>query len=449
MTARILWTSILIGAAISLAVSAAMAAQALTLGSARGGWVYSYVQPVTTPVVISLVIAAAAIAVLAWALPRRGQAWLWLAAWIAAATAFQAAVRPLAPFALDSIVTSPGANAFYTVAEQHSPRTVLRRFSHVQSAAPLHVQSNMPGKILLLQGLRAITTDTRALPWLLVLLSNTGAVFMFLFVREVFRDDRTALFAAVLYLFVPARHVFLPLMNTITPVLILSCGWLLARWLNSGRLGDAMLSGGALYGLTVFEPLPLVMGILIAGLALRPIALKHITWPQFALHSAVMALTVVFVSVAVDQFFGFELVATFRRIAAHAAQFNVDAHRRYSVWVLANLPEFGIGAGLCQMTVFSGATLVGLRAGNTWRERQTIPIAVVCLGLAAVLLIVDLIGINRGEVIRLWVFLACFFQIPAAYACATLDDRRALPLILATSVTTIVVGIATIGFVIP
>ena len=59
-----------------------------------------------------------------------------------------------------------------------------------------------------------------------------------------------------------------------------------------------------------------------------------------------------------------------------------------------------------------------------------------------------LIGINRGEVMRLWIFLACFFQIPAAYACAALEDRRALPLVLATSVVSIVVGTAVIGFVV-
>ena len=449
MTARILWTSILIGAAISLAASAAMAAQALTIGSVAGGWVYPYVRHLTMPVLVMVFVASGSAAALAWMLPRRGHAWLWLAVSMAAATVFQAAVRPLAPASLDAIVTSPGANAFYTVAEQHRPRDVLRRFSRIQSQAPLHVQSNMPGKILLVQGLRAVTTDARTLAWLLVGLSNAGALVMFLFVREVFGDDRTALLSAVLYLFVPARHFFLPLMNTITPVIILLCMWLLARWLNKRRAADAVLAGAALYALAIFEPLPLVMGLLVAGLALRAIAVKQITWPQFALHSAIVVLTVIVASIAVDQIFGFDLVSTFRRIAAHASQFNVDARRPYDVWITANLPEFGIGAGLSQMTAFSGALMVALRAGTTWRDRQTIPIAVVCLGLAAVLFVTDLIGINRGEVMRLWIFLACFFQIPTAYACATLDDRRALAVVVATSAISIVLGTAMIGFVMP
>ena len=42
------------------------------------------------------------------------------------------------------------------------------------------------------------------------------------------------------------------------------------------------------------------------------------------------------------------------------------------------------------------------------------PIAVFSLAMTAVLLAIDLIGVNRRETIRLWIFLACFFQIPAA-----------------------------------
>jgi hypothetical protein len=74
---------------------------------------------------------------------------------------------------------------------------------------------------------------------------------------------------------------------------------------------------------------------------------------------------------------------------------------------------------------------------------------VLCLGSAAVLLATDAIGVNRGEVIRLWIFLGCFFQIPAAYVCARLDNRAALLLVLAVTILQATLGTAMIGFIVP
>ena len=75
--------------------------------------------------------------------------------------------------------------------------------------------------------------------------------------------------------------------------------------------------------------------------------------------------------------------------------------------------------------------------------------AVLCASLLAILLAIDLIGINRGEVIRLWIFLACFFQIPAAYVCARLQSRAALGLVLVTTILLGAIGTAMAGFIVP
>ena len=80
---------------------------------------------------------------------------------------------------------------------------------------------------------------------------------------------------------------------------------------------------------------------------------------------------------------------------------------------------------------------------------MTQPITVLCLALAAVLLITDLLGVNRGEVVRLWIFLACFFQIPTAYVCAQLDSRAAMALVVGTTVVQVALGTSMIGFIVP
>jgi hypothetical protein len=100
--------------------------------------------------------------------------------------------------------------------------------------------------------------------WVAVVAGTIGAVLMYVFTRELFGDRDTALFAAVLYLFVPARLLFFPLMNTITPVVVLTCACLLLRWLRFASPAYAVLLGVALFGLVLFEPLVLVIGLLFA-----------------------------------------------------------------------------------------------------------------------------------------------------------------------------------------
>ena len=57
------------------------------------------------------------------------------------------------------------------------------------------------------------------------------------------------------------------------------------------------------------------------------------------------------------------------------------------------------------------------------------------------LLAIDALGVNRGEVIRLWT-LTCLFQIPTAYVCARLDTPLALMLVMAVTVLQAAIGTA-------
>jgi hypothetical protein len=106
------------------------------------------------------------------------------------------------------------------------------------------------------------------------------------------------------------------------------------------------------------------------------------------------------------------------------------------------------GIGICQALLFFVALADGLAGDAPWRERLTRPITVLSIGLAAVLLTLDLAGINRGEVIRLWIFLACFFQIPAAYICARLEGRMAILLLMAVTILQSALGTAMMAFII-
>ncbi len=448
---RLQWGILLAGTLAALIAACGLATQSLVVGSPEGRWVYRYAGALT----LNALLAAGGVSLLAvWLLPitERWQSrreWPVVLLWILVACGCHALLRCLTPFTLEQIFASNGANAFDGVARRYYAGTVLSDFERVRSYWPTHAQSNMPGKLMLVYALRQISKRPDVLPWLVVLVSNLGGALMYLFVRHLFEDRRVALYSLVLYLFVPARLFFFPLLNTVTPIVLLACACILLAWLQTGRAIWAGVLGVTLYGLVFFEPLPLVMGILFAALAARAIHKGTLTLTRFLLQCGVVATGFLAAHLTMRFSFGFDLLRAFQQIAAHALEFNAVEDRPYSIWIWHNLREFALGAGVCQFALVSAALVAGLGGSGTLRERLSQPIAVVSLSVAAVLLITDAIGMNRGEVIRLWIFLACFVQIPAAWVCARLHHPAAIALLLVTSILVGTLGTSMVGFIVP
>ena len=123
---------------------------------------------------------------------------------------------------------------------------------------------------------------------------------------------------------------------------------------------------------------------------------------------------------------------------------------RYAIAIWANLIEFVLSVGLCQAVLFAAALAFGAIDREPGQGRLHHPLTVLCVSLLAILLITDLIGINRGEVTRLWIFLACLFQIPAAWICARLRRPAvAIAIVVATSIVHATLGTSVVGFVVP
>jgi hypothetical protein len=420
-----------------------------TVGSVAGRWTYPYIRPLTVqPFLVFAAIAAGGAALLAMPAAGRTTRQL-LVAWILFATAGHWLLRTTAPFDLERIFLSPGANSFYTLAQERRPGEILARFTRIRRQAPSHAQSNMPGKTILVHALQVLSTRTDVLPWLLVILSNLGALLMFGLARDLFKDDRAALYAAVLYLFTPARVLFFPLMNAVTPVFVLGFAWLVVRGLLTGRSGYAAAAGLALYVLVFFEPLPLVMGLLCAALGIAAIARGEISVERVLAQAGLMALACVAAAAVVSETTGFDAWRAFRQIGEHAVGFNEVAGRSYRVWLRANLVEFLFAAGPSQVVLAAVAGTAAWRRSGAWPERLAAPVVATSLGLFAVLLTTNLIGINRGEVIRLWIFLACFFQLPAAYLCAVPGHRAAIAAVLGITLLQVCLATPAIGFVVP
>jgi hypothetical protein len=452
---QVLRVWVALGVLLSLTTCVAVAASWIVLGSFEGQWVYGYEygQSLTVRTFLTfLLVSVASGALLRFTVPQPTAVrrdWAIILMWLAAGLALQVMLRSATPFDVETLFVSDTANSFYGFSQQYDAGDLITRFNRVGPQAPWHARGNMPGKVMLMYALRLATSRTDVLPWLAVMVSNLGAVFVYLFVRELFADRKAALYSSVLYLFVPAKLLFFPLMNTVTPVFALASACILLRWLATGRWQWAVALGITLYLLVFFEPLPLVMGLLFAALSLRAITIGQISWRRYTAQTLVVVSTFFASAEAVHITTNFDLLQALRQTSAHAVEFNATEGRPYGVWVLGNLEEFLFGIGPCQAVLFAGALLSGLRGHAAWRSSLTQPITTLCGGLLAVLLAVDLMGINRGEVIRLWIFLACFFQIPAAWVCARLDGAAAITLVVSASALLVALATSMIRFVVP
>ena len=448
-TALLLWTTLVVGFGAALYVTVRLASQSIAIGSEQGHFIYRYSQAFAASMLWSCTPLLATTLVLACApleTVRRHLMWL-LIAWFSIGFAQQAQIRTLTPFTFEAMFASDTANSFYGAAKQHDAAALLRHFRTVRRSLPLHAKSNMPGKILLVSALSTISPSANVQAWLVVLLSNLGAVFLYLIVVEWLADGDAALFAFVLYFFVPAKMYFFPLLNTATPTFALAWLWLFVRWIRTSRAVYAGLFGLVTYGLMLFDPLPLVLGLLFPAIVVPAARAGRMEWRTFARQTAVAVAAFAVVYAWMLSAFRFDLFRTFQQLGADAAAFNLDEDRRYGLWASRNLLDFWFGVGICQVALFAAVLVDSLR--RSAKPDGLPPIAFASLGLAAVLAALDLLGVNRGEVIRLWVFLACLWQIPAAYVCSRLHSRTALVLVLGATVVQDALGTAMIGFVLP
>jgi hypothetical protein len=449
---RWLWTALLLGAALSLIVSYRVATQSLEIGSIAGGWTYQYLyrfQPRTLVIAAVICMGCAVIGAVPLDHVSRHQ-WQLVFLWMAIATAAQGVLRTQTPYTLEAVFVSDGANGFYAPTQQYSASQLLHEFNRLRPTfASVHAASNMPGKLIFVSALGLVSERPAVLVWLVIAISNLGGLLLYLFVRDFLSDRKVALLSLVFYLCVPAKLYLFPVLNTVTPVLIIGWAWLWLRWSRAPSAGSAAMLGVALYLLVFYEPTPLVLGILFAALMAQACSEGSLRWPMVLIHSAVAALAFLATSALVYGWFRFDLLGTFREIAVNAATFNSDAHRPYWTWVRQNPLDFFFGVGVCQAVLFVACVAWAIAHWNAPTDHVSQRAAALFLGLAASVLAVDLLGLNRGEVVRLWIFLACFAQIPAAYACARLNSRAAMMLILSTSVLQSAIGTSMIAFAQP
>lgn len=426
-------------------------------GSADGKWLYPLINGnVDWPINLGLMLSgvAAALILLTWRHAESAPL-LVIVLWLGFGSFAQAQMRDLAPFP-DTDVVGSKYDCFCKESKNYPPGRFLREFHTIAPDLHFHVRANMAGKVLFYHLIRVVSDKPAVLVWLVFSASNLGALLAYAVVWEMFRDRKAALAALVLYLFLPSKLFFFPLLNSVTPVFILFLLWLLLRYLARPHSGWLAAMGAVLYALVLFEPLPLVTGLVFLALIARARVSGALTRPQAFAVLVLVPLAFFAVDLVMWGVFGYEIVGAFQFALHDAHEFNKQQNRPYALWVLFNLIETLSNTGLLTSALVIGlgiASAVRVVQSHTnagWAGVRAVlcePGACLSLSTIATLLTVDVLGVNRGETVRLWIFLGVFLMLPVAAFCG----RR--PLLLCVLVFGAImqacIGLQSRGFVLP
>ena len=327
----------------------------------------------------------------------------------------QALIRKIYPFSLGTIVQSDGANSFYTPALSYSTVEILSKFITLAPLLPLHAKANMPGKILLFELLRLITASPETMGYLIIFLSSLGTLLLYGICKRLFQNKLIAFYAATLYILLPGKLFFLPILNTVTPVLMLLCFYLFVIYLDTKNLWISLLLGVSGYILILFEPSPLITGVVLIGILIHAIREKRFSSRDFYRLVSYSSLGFLIMFILFYALFSFNIFQSFFYILKEQQNFISSYERGYLIWIIENSKDFYYGAGIPVMILFIYATaLIFVQTKNLKNIAQWPLESIFTISILVAFLLLLFLGINRGEVIRLWIYLAVLFQIPAS-----------------------------------
>jgi hypothetical protein len=432
-----------------------------------GQWVWKFDKTSSVDRVVFAIIPAAALAWLCWgmggsiSMVRGARLWAFLAAvmmltvWLQVAFAYMGANA----FAEATFwMGTPKLNEnFDEAARMTSIRRLLQEAQDTELNARVHVTAHPPGPVLfyhlqmrawrerpelaawfadkmeetlwyasdarrsleeqtlrreLFPAERATMYSSMVLLWLAVAM---GLVPLFFWVNEVFGQG-AAITAAGLYPMIPGLLIFNPVTDQLHVPMALALVWLFYWGLQDRRPVVLTVAGVAAWVTLQFSLL--LAAVLIAGLVELLLALAFgrrdarsvsiLLWPVGAF---VAVHAVAWIGLGYN---ALEVWAIWLSGAVDYAQLH---HRTYGAWLAYNPVDFAMFLGV-PLAVFAVRGVMLLRENWThegmWRFMVAFLITLVALNLT---------GVTRGEVARLWMFLMPVAAALAAYAIDEASDQ--------------------------
>jgi len=275
----------------------------------------------------------------------------------------------------------------------------------------------------------------------------------------LFNVKKIALYSLILYLFIPAKIFHFPVLNTVTPVFILLPLFLMIKYLNTLKKVYLVFLGISFYVLFIFEPLPFVTGILFLSIVTYYLYIKRIKIRHLINLTGYTILLPIVIVYIISLIFKYNAIDNFIYIINDAINFNVMEGRRYEIWVVQNLKNFFINLGFLQSIIFFiilsnilYGIIVKIKNFYSFKKvTQSIikPGILLTLSVFFIILILDLAGISRGEVIRIWIFIMVFFPVIVAYYCVKRKNSLTFYIVLLGNVLQTVISVNMVAFVVP
>jgi len=359
-------------------------------------------------------------------------------------TAIELWVRSRYPFSMTAVILDLNANGFYTAGLQTTFAQILQNFSEFASQFPsVHVQANMPGKTLFYKLLQNITTDPSIIGLMIIAISNLTNIIIFYLSKALFQNKLIAWSALLLCLFTPAKIQFQPILNTVSPVLIYFSLLLIILSVKNNVKAYALLAGITLFFQFLFDPVPFGLGLIFLALLII-FSIENNFRPTFLSVTGFVSLGFLGSGVIFYSLTGFNLIEGFLYCLKDATHFNMS-NRTYSIWIVQNLKEYVIGAGLASSLILL-LSLVQTRQVN-WNNRYERNANVTLIIFLTTILILNFSGANRGEVTRLWIFLTPIQALLTAYFCHKFLNKDGYLVPLGASYIQASISITSIGFV--
>ena len=377
---------------------------------------------------------------------ENGVAALW--GWLGASLLFHAVLAQSGVFPMSEIVQSVSANSFYAAAGT-APGRLLRHSLDLPALFPAaqHIHTNMLGKPLLYALLGGLSRNPLFLACVLVALAKLAAVPLYFLVRAMTEDRRKALLSALFYLFAPPLLYFAPVLNTVTPLLLLTALLPVILYFRTGKPLLAAAAGALFYLLLFFEPAPGAVFCIFTGLsALYYARIRQDTGYRqlfsFLIFAAAGFAACYLLLYAV---YGYCLLENMKQAYVYA---KVPFYRReYWRWFTLNPPLFLVNCGI---GVFVAALLAGIRAPRRLLGGEPVFMeAAAVFTLAASLLFFNALGIAGAEGTRLWLYLSPFAAMAAAGYCVEKGGLAPAWTVLAVAAVQAAATLPLAGFVIP
>jgi len=314
------------------------------------------------------------------------------------------------------IVASPKATSYFTDAMAiQRPLEWLAHFHNAELG--LHSATHPPGPILfyyLFFKLLGPYAGALIGGCAVGLIGSVGILVIYRFTVLWTADQRVRLTASGFYTLLPALTVFFPEFDQVYPILsmLLMLFWVQAVDTSQEISKYAFYTGAILFVSTFFAYNLLLVGAFMAYYGLYWLWRQKWTWPASALFlrtSGIVLGVCAGLHAALWLASGYNPIASFGHAMSTQARFAADMKRPYAIFAMLDPYDFFLGAGIIALPILA----LHLQRLLTRFDAKRMDTALTLIGLGTILT-VDLSGLLRGEVARVWLFLQRLLVVPVA-----------------------------------